>query len=119
LTSQDGSPILGEFQAVAWLLDRRPLDQMPLFNDFEPVVFAKHPQLGDILRKLKRLGASPARMTGSGSALFGVWPTAAKAKESARQFSGAVPVKFVRRAEYRERWKNALGAAAGYSTLFE
>jgi 4-diphosphocytidyl-2-C-methyl-D-erythritol kinase len=119
LTSPGGSPILGEFQAVAWLLDRRPLSQTPLFNDFEPVVFAKHPQLRGILRKLKRHGANPARMTGSGSALFGIWPTAGEAKESARQFSGAVPVKFVRRSEYRNRWKDALGDAASYSALFE
>jgi 4-diphosphocytidyl-2-C-methyl-D-erythritol kinase len=42
-------------------------------NDFETAVFSRHPELERIRRKLARLGARPARMTGSGSAVFGVF----------------------------------------------
>jgi len=42
-------------------------------NDFEGVVFKQHPRLGAIKKKLIRSGASPAMMTGSGSALFGLF----------------------------------------------
>ena len=42
-------------------------------NDFEGVVFAQHPELRRIRDRLRRLGASPAAMTGSGSAIFGLF----------------------------------------------
>lgn len=43
-------------------------------NDFEESVFAKHPELRDIKEGLYRDGALYASMSGSGSALFGVFP---------------------------------------------
>ena len=42
-------------------------------NDFEPVVFARHGRLADLKRGLVRAGASFAMMTGSGSALYGLF----------------------------------------------
>jgi 4-diphosphocytidyl-2-C-methyl-D-erythritol kinase len=119
LTSPDGSPMLGEFQAVAWCIDSQPLGTAALINDFEPGVFAKHPELAEQFRKLKRSGANPARMTGSGSALFGILPDAAQAKKVAQQLPGAIPMRFIRRREYRDRWKEALGPAASYSAICE
>ena len=109
LTSENGSPILGEFQTVAWSIQQQPLGEVPLWNDFESVVFSKHPELAKLQRKLKRSGANPVRMTGSGSALFGLLPGAAEAKQVAQQFPGAVPMKFITRQEYRKRWQGALG----------
>jgi 4-diphosphocytidyl-2C-methyl-D-erythritol kinase len=41
-------------------------------NDFEPVVARRHPQVAALLDALTRHGARPARMSGSGSAVFGV-----------------------------------------------
>ncbi len=42
-------------------------------NDFEPVVFARHPELGEVRRTLGALpGARFAMMSGSGSTLFAV-----------------------------------------------
>lgn len=41
-------------------------------NDFEPVVLARHPMLGEGLAWLRAQGARPALMSGSGSTLFGV-----------------------------------------------
>ena len=42
-------------------------------NDFEAVVFRQHPLLQTYRRKLSKLGAVRARMTGSGSAFFAVF----------------------------------------------
>jgi 4-diphosphocytidyl-2-C-methyl-D-erythritol kinase len=119
LTSPDGSPILGEFQAVAWSIARLPLDQVPLRNDFEPVVFSRHKELAGLLEKLQNSGANPARMTGSGSAIFGIFPDAAHAHTAAQQYPGALPFRFVGRQEYRKRWTDALGSLASYSPTCE
>lgn len=117
LTSDDGFPILGEFQAVAWALDRRPLGEIPFRNDFEPVVLAKYPELAQIASALRRNGANLVRMTGSGSAFFGLAATAAKARQIAHDVPGAIPIKFLTRREYRNSWAEALGPAAAYSEL--
>ncbi len=115
LTSPDGSPILGEFQAVTWSIDGQPLDKIPLCNDFEPVVFGRHTELAGLRDQLERSGANPARMTGSGSAIFGLFPDEDRAKAAALQFPGAVFFRFVRRQEYRKRWTDALASLASYS----
>ena len=44
-----------------------------LINDFEESVFALHPEIGDIKRRLYDMGATYAAMSGSGSALFGLF----------------------------------------------
>lgn len=44
-------------------------------NDFEEGVFALHPELRRIKEKLYELGAVYAAMSGSGAALFGLFPT--------------------------------------------
>ena len=43
-------------------------------NDFETSVFALHPELQDIKQKLYDKGALYAAMSGSGSALYGLFP---------------------------------------------
>ncbi len=45
-----------------------------LANDFEPVVFRWHPELRELKTHLQRSGAVLAGLSGSGSALFGVFP---------------------------------------------
>lgn len=45
-------------------------------NDFEPHIFAAHPGLGGIKQKLYSLGAEYASMSGSGSAIFGIFDRA-------------------------------------------
>ena len=42
-------------------------------NDFEKGIFTLHPELDDIKKKLYKLGAKYAAMSGSGSALFGLF----------------------------------------------
>lgn len=44
-----------------------------VFNDFEPAIFEKHPLLESIKTKMYNSGAIFASMTGSGSAIFGIF----------------------------------------------
>ena len=44
-----------------------------LVNDFEDSVFAMHPEIGAVKERLYDLGATYAAMSGSGSALFGLF----------------------------------------------
>lgn len=45
-----------------------------VFNDFEKSVFAKYPQLTALKQQLYEAGAAYVSMTGSGSALYGLFP---------------------------------------------
>ena len=53
----------------------RPINEWKetISNDFEKGIFARHPELADIKAKLYSLGAKYAAMSGSGSALFGLF----------------------------------------------
>ncbi len=79
-------------------------------NDFEEVVFEQHPQLRELKQRLIRLGASPAAMTGSGSAIFGIFPEADKRAGAARHFpeAGVVPIRFINRSRYQSAFQRAL-----------
>ena len=50
------------------------LSPQTLTNDFEKSVFPLHPELADIKETLYRSGAIYASMSGSGSALYGLFP---------------------------------------------
>lgn len=117
LTMEPWSPILREFQTIAWGLDGSRLDRLPLRNDFEQAVFGRHPELAGYVRKLRRLGAKPAMMTGSGSALFGVFRDLMGAGKAAAAFPEGVAriVRFVTGQQYRRAWVRALGPAAASS----
>ncbi|MGI6222834.1 MAG: 4-(cytidine 5'-diphospho)-2-C-methyl-D-erythritol kinase [Prevotella sp.] len=54
---------------------RQPIEtwKNELRNDFEESVFKIHPELGDIKQRLYDLGAIYAQMSGSGSAIFGIF----------------------------------------------
>jgi 4-diphosphocytidyl-2-C-methyl-D-erythritol kinase len=54
-----------------------------LVNDLEPPVARRHPMIGEMVEALRRQGAQGAAMTGSGSAVFGVF-SEANAKRAAR-----------------------------------
>ena len=56
------------------------------FNDFEEVVFSKYPQLSQIKQSLKEEGAFYAGMSGSGSAVFGLFPPACDLEKKAEKF---------------------------------
>lgn len=54
---------------------RQPIEtwKEELVNDFEAPIFAQHPLLADIKDKLYQMGAVYASMSGSGSALYGIF----------------------------------------------
>ena len=57
-----------------------------LSNDFEGPVFRRHARLDQIKRALLRGGATEASLAGSGSAVFGVFPSPALARRAAVGF---------------------------------
>ena len=57
-----------------------------LSNDFEGPVFRRHPRLDQIKRDLLQRGAAEASLAGSGSAVFGVFPSPAMARRAAVGF---------------------------------
>lgn len=63
-------------------------------NDFEPAVAARHPEVGPARESLTRLGARIARMTGSGSTIYGVFdaPLAAADASALADDSGCAVV---------------------------
>ena len=54
---------------------RQPIEtwKEELVNDFEASIFKMHPELAEIKQKLYNLGAVYAAMSGSGSAIFGIF----------------------------------------------
>ena len=80
-------------------------------NDFEGVVFRKFPELRQVKKRLLRVGAKQALMSGSGSALFGVFEdrSAAQRAHAELRTSGwaAHVVRSVSRAECGKTWKQA------------
>ena len=81
-------------------------------NDFETVVFSRHPELKSIKRRLLNLGAKPALMSGSGSALFGLFSERDKLHRAIRSLRGErlFPITLVSRGKYRSEWWKSLGA---------
>ncbi len=57
-------------------------------NAFVRAVFERYPQIRDVAESLQSAGAPLVRMTGSGSAVFAVFATAARAAEVASDLSG-------------------------------
>jgi len=79
-------------------------------NDFEQVVFARHPELGRIRDRLRHLGADAASMTGSGSAVFGVFQDRNRLLRAQKSFNDekSFAISFLSRPQYRSAWKRAL-----------
>jgi 4-diphosphocytidyl-2-C-methyl-D-erythritol kinase len=75
-------------------------------NDFETVVFEQFPQLASLKKKLVKMGANPAMMTGSGSALFGLFETREQVRRAMELLRGerVFPISLVSRARYRNLW---------------
>jgi 4-diphosphocytidyl-2-C-methyl-D-erythritol kinase len=114
LTSDSPARAISSFQSAAWrIADSSPEEGV---NDFERVVFRLHPQLKSIKGKLLKLGARPALMSGSGSSLFGIFPSRQlrdRAVESFRKDfteSKVYSVTMVSRSRYRALWRRQLAA---------
>ena len=67
---------------------RRPVEEWRdcMKNDFEESVFARHPEIAAIKDKLYDIGATYASMTGSGSAVYGLFRN--RVENVSEQFAG-------------------------------
>jgi 4-diphosphocytidyl-2-C-methyl-D-erythritol kinase len=81
LTKSAADPKLWKFCALCWSAQGSGLS-----NDFEPPVFQRHPRLAQIKRALLQRGAAEASLAGSGSAVFGVFPSPVLARRAAVGF---------------------------------
>ncbi len=115
LTNEAAGNMISSFQSYVWRtgvgVSEEPGPALA-GNDFEPVVFRDHRGLKSIKTKLQRLGAAPAMLTGSGSALFGIFSAREKMERALPLFrkERVFPFVFVSRAMYRARWRRCLGA---------
>jgi 4-diphosphocytidyl-2-C-methyl-D-erythritol kinase len=118
LTADVTSPIM-EFQSLAWQMARDAAGDWDCVNDFETVVFSQHPQLKLIKGKLLKSGARPALMSGSGSTLFGIFPSRELRDRAAgmfrREFAGdqVHSVQLVSRSRYSALWRRQLESVRG------
>ncbi len=108
------------FQSMAWGLAcaKAPAADWEAFceNDFEAAVFPQFPLLKSLYRKLQRSGASLVRMTGSGSALFGLFSSReacergllAMGKSDLPPKVAVQTIRFSSRVQYRAAWRRAL-----------
>ena len=78
-------------------------------NDFEKVVFPKYPELREVKRVLERAGALYASLSGSGSAIYGLFSSREKASAAAKKIekhgTRAVLTSTLTRRQY---WKKLL-----------
>ncbi len=74
-------------QDIKRIVEQRPVSEWRelLTNDFEPSVFSQHPEIQEIKSKMYDMGALYASMSGSGSAVFGIFE---KARAMRDMFSG-------------------------------
>jgi len=104
------------FVAVASQVD--VYGSAPPCNDFETVVFHQHSQLKSIKGKLIKFGARPALLSGSGSALFGMFSSRElrdRALDSFRNEFGEDKVHrvtTVSRSRYRALWRRQLSVSS-------
>jgi 4-diphosphocytidyl-2-C-methyl-D-erythritol kinase len=71
-------------------------------NDLERVVFALYPELDSIKKRLLKLGASAAALTGSGSAIYGLFSDADEFEKAHEVFPNSIRTRFVSHDEYRK-----------------
>jgi 4-diphosphocytidyl-2-C-methyl-D-erythritol kinase len=92
--------------AFAWFDRDRPAPRgQELVNDLQAPVAARHPEIARIISALRRSGASPAAMSGSGSAVFGLFSARETAVEAARRVKSASRRALVTRTLNRQRYQ--------------
>jgi len=81
-------------------------------NDFEEAVFGGAPRLRTLKRKLIKLGANPAMMSGSGSSIFGIFGSRTQVIHAIESFrkETVFPISLVSRSRYHSLWRQWLKA---------
>jgi 4-diphosphocytidyl-2-C-methyl-D-erythritol kinase len=103
------------FQEEVWREAGSPRKETPheaptAVNDFEEGVFDRHPELRRIRNRLRSSGARSAAMTGSGSAIFGIFDNPGQLQQARKSFNDGrtFAISFVSRSRYRASWLRAL-----------
>jgi 4-diphosphocytidyl-2-C-methyl-D-erythritol kinase len=104
LTKLAADPKLWEFCALSWSALGNGLS-----NDFEKSVFKRYNRLDQIKRVLLQKGAAEASLAGSGSAVFGVFPSPTMARRAAVGFPHDLT--FVCETISRDRYLRAVKSA--------
>jgi len=98
-----GVPARGRDRAENPLLD---LVRTGIENDFERVVFPQYPELREVKKVLERAGAFYASLSGSGSAIYGLFTSKASAEKAAAKIRAKGTAATVTRTlTRRQYWK--------------
>jgi len=103
-----GVPGKGRDRAEALLLD---LVRTGIENDFESVVFPKYPAIREVKRALERSGAKYVSLSGSGSAVFGLFADQESANQAVKKLEqNDIPAQATVTLPRERYWNELFGA---------
>ena len=98
-------------EAFGWWDEARQRDAW-FANDLQPEVARHHREIGRLVRRLERLGAGQAAMSGTGSAVYGLFERRSDARRAARALDGPGRRTFLTRTVNRATYQRLAGIQA-------